>query len=292
MVRHTSLFLILTLSALLLSSCGKTAQKAETLNITTSFYPIYIFTLNITQGVPGIRVANLTKPTTGCLHDYALAPADMKTLESTDIFIVNGGGMESWMEKVTGTIPSDHIIDSSLGIEPIVSAGAVNPHYFVSVSEAIKQVNNIGKRLAELDTVHKEQYQANTAAYIARLTTLKAQMHAGLDRLPDKFIITFHEAFPYFAREFGFKIAAVIEREPGSEPSARELADTIEIIKNQKVRAIYVEPQYSAQAAQTIVAETDAKIYLIVPFVTGSYELDAYEQAMLQNLRTIQRIVD
>lgn len=287
MTKRTIIIMLLLSTAWLLTSCGKPKPEPKVLNITTSFYPMYIFTLNITKDVPGIKVNNLTKPTTGCLHDYALAPAEMKALESTDIFIANGGGMESFLGKVTAIIPANRVIDASAGIDPIAHDGEVNPHFFVSISDAILQVRNIAKGLAALDSAHQTQYLSNMEAYIARLTTLKDKMHVSLDGIKNKDIITFHEAFPYFAREFGLNIVAVIEREPGSEPSAGELAESVNIIKKHQIKAIFVEPQYSAQAAQTIAAETSARVFTLDPAVTGSYDLTAYETIMEKNLATL-----
>jgi zinc transport system substrate-binding protein len=79
-------------------------------------------------------------------------------------------------------------------------------------------------------------------------------------------------------------IVAVIEREPGSEPSAGELAETINIIRQHQIKAIFVEPQYSAKAAETIVKESSARIFTLDPAVTGSYDLNAYEVIMEKNL--------
>ncbi len=180
MNKYISIIILVLASAFLLFSCARPKQNPDTLNITTSFYPMYIFTLNIAKDIPSVKVTNLTKPTTGCLHDYSLVPQEMKALESTDIFVANGGGMESFLDKVTKTIPKDHIIDSSLGVEPISSNGIVNPHFFVSISNAINQVENISNGLIKLDPKHKKQYLANTKAYIARLTTLKDKMHLSL----------------------------------------------------------------------------------------------------------------
>ena len=107
-----------------------------------------------------------------------------------------------------------------------------------------------------------------------------------LDPLAGTRIVTFHEAFPYFAKEFGFDIVAVIEREPGSEPGAGELAKTMDLIREKRVSALFTEPQYSPKAAETIANETGAKVYSLDPFVTGTEDApaDSYETAMLKNM--------
>ena len=86
-------------------------------------------------------------------------------------------------------------------------------------------------------------------------------MHQALDRLSNRNIVTFHEAFPYFAQEFNLNVLAVIEQEPGSEPSPGELAHIIGVIKDSQVKALFVEPQYPSAAAHTIARETDSIIY-------------------------------
>lgn len=115
-------------------------------------------------------------------------------------------------------------------------------------------------------------------------------MHDELSPYKGEKIITFHEAFPYFAEEFGFVIASVIEREPGSEPSASELASTIEIVNASGVKCLFSEPQYSGRSAEVIASETGAKIYNLDPFVTGSAgdSKDAYEKTMEKNLGVLK----
>jgi zinc transport system substrate-binding protein len=150
------------------------------------------------------------------------------------------------------------------------------------------QVKNIGEQLSVLDPENSAQYRNNTTVYLEKLEKEKNKMHQFLDALPNRDIITFHEAFPYFAREFNLNIAGVIEREPGSEPNARELAEIIEKVKSLKAKALFVEPQYSAKAAETIAKATGAQVFTLDPVVTGPMEADAYINIMENNLKTLQ----
>ncbi|MEN6441422.1 MAG: metal ABC transporter substrate-binding protein [Syntrophobacter sp.] len=261
---------------------------SKPVRITTSFYPMYIATLNVTKGIPGVEVRNLTKPMTGCLHDYSITTDDMKQLSKTDIFIVNGASMESFLDKVIKQLPKTQIVIATDGIELIKGAEGDNPHVWVSVSLHIMQIRNIASQLAKVDPQHAKEYSDNAAAYVAELEKLRSDMHEGLDALKTRDIITFHEAFPYFAKEFGLNIAAVIEREPGSEPNAKELAETITLVKKAKVKALFAEPQYPAKAAQAIARETGAKLYTLDPAVTGPMKDDAYIKIMTKNLSELQ----
>ena len=293
--RKNILFCLLASLCLLLTGCGGTntagGGKDGSFHIVTSFYPMYVATINITQGVDGVTVTNMTKPQTGCLHDYQLMTEDMKTLEKADAFVINGAGMESFLDKVVEQQKNLKIIDASKGIELLKDDDEENPHVWLSVTDAILQVKNIAEQLKAADPKHADAYEKNAAAYIKKLEALKAEMHAELDTVPNKDIVTFHEAFPYFAKEFGLNIISVVEREPGTEPTPAELQATIEQVKKLPVKVLFTEPQYSPSAAETIARETGAKIYTLDPVVTGEANdqaLNAYIDTMKKNMETLK----
>ncbi|UZE46461.1 metal ABC transporter substrate-binding protein [Selenomonas sputigena] len=293
--RKNMLFCLLASLCLLLTGCGSTntagGGKDGSFHIVTSFYPMYVATINITQGVDGVTVTNMTKPQTGCLHDYQLMTEDMKTLEKADAFVINGAGMESFLDKVVEQQKNLKIIDASKGIELLKDDDEENPHVWLSVTDAILQVKNIAEQLKAADPKHADAYEKNAAAYIKKLEALKAEMHAELDTVPNKDIVTFHEAFPYFAKEFGLNIISVVEREPGTEPTPAELQATIEQVKKLPVKVLFTEPQYSPSAAETIARETGAKIYTLDPVVTGEANeqaLNAYIDTMKKNMETLK----
>ena len=291
------LSLLLLVLSIALVGCGganQTAEKktAEPFRIVTSFYPMYVATINITDGVDGVEVYNMTKPQTGCLHDYQLMTDDMKTLEKADAFVINGAGMEDFMDKVTEQQKKLKVIDASRGIELIHDdEEGDNPHVWLSVTDAITQVRNIADQLKEADPAHAAAYEKNAVAYIEKLTSLKSEMHAALDNVPHKDIVTFHEAFPYFAKEFNLNIIGVVEREPGTEPTPTELQETIEQVNALPTKVLFTEPQYSPAAAETIARETGAKIYTLDPVVTGEATpaaKNAYIDTMKKNMKTLQ----
>ena len=258
---------------------------AAPLRIVTSFYPIYITTLNVAKNVPGVEVVILTPPFAGCLHDYQMTPDALKKLSGAFVFVVNGAGMESFLDEAIRQAPGLKIVKASEGIERIDD----NPHVWVSVSLAMKQVENIMRGLSAIDPAHADLYRKNADAYLAQLDALRKQMHEALKDAKSRNIVTFHEAFPYFAKEFDLNIVAVIEREPGSEPSARELADTIRLIRKTGVTALFAEPQYPAKVTDAIARETGAKVYTLDPAVTGPMVPDAYIRIMERNREELQK---
>ncbi|MGE5403506.1 MAG: metal ABC transporter substrate-binding protein [Candidatus Saccharibacteria bacterium] len=280
---------------LMAAGCGQQVSKVteKPMNgqvvILTSFYPVYIMTKNIAGNIQGVQVKNLTSPYNGCLHDYQLTTGDMKKLQNADYLVISGGGTESFLDKVTAQRRDLKIIDAGLGIPKIKGPdGEENPHLWVSTGLAMKQVENISEQLAQADPAHAAQYRNNGQQYISELSSLSSKMHAGLAPLKGQRIVTFHEAFPYFAQEFGLVIAGVIERDPGSEPSAGELANIIKMIKKLKVRAIFAEPQYPAGSAQVIARETGVKVYYLDPAVNGPDRNDAYINIMTSNLKVLE----
>ena len=261
------------------------AGAAAPLRIVTSFYPVYIATLNVARNVPGVEVVNLTPPITGCLHDYSLKPQDVRTLTDAKVFVVNGLGMESFLNEALKRAPCMRVIDASKGIKPIED----NPHVWVSVSLAMQQVQNIADALADFDPAHADLYRRNADAYLARLNALRKKMLEELADVKNRNIVTLHEAFPYFAREFGLHVVAVVEREPGSEPSARELAQIIDLVWQSGAAALFAEPQYPARAVDVIAAQTGAKVYTLDPAVTGPMQANAYLQIMERNLLELEK---
>ena len=291
-------FLVMALSIVFLSACGRNSaidkdkENGKAFTVVTSFYPMYIATINITKDISGVKVINMTKPQTGCLHDYQLVPEDMQKLEKANAFVVNGAGMEVFLDKAVKQQPKLKIVDASKNIPLLKDEnGEENPHVWVSVSNAIIQVNNIAEQLAALDPVNAEKYKNNAGVYTKKLEALRTDMHSSLDNVKTKDIITFHEAFPYFAKEFNLNIVDVIEREPGTEPSPKELEETIDKVKELKVKALFAEPQYPAKAAEVIAKETGAKVYTLDPAVTGESKADAYDDyinTMKKNLDVLK----
>jgi zinc transport system substrate-binding protein len=108
-----------------------------------------------------------------------------------------------------------------------------------------------------------------------------------IQQAPNRRVVAFHRAFDYLARDYGLEIVAVIENDPGVEPSARDLAALARQIKAAAPVAIFAEPQYPARVAQTLSTETGVPLYVLNPLETGPADPDAYINAMWENLKTL-----
>ena len=289
-------FMILLLALLVLPGLA----LCET--IVTSFYPIWIMTLNLTSGLEDhVTVRNLAAPTVGCLHDYQLQPADMKALTAADAFLINGAGMEAFLPEITRSLPDLPIVEASEGIELLENGSAVeileaeeegetNSHIWLDPLRAVRMAENLAAGLIRVLPGDEAVITANLADYRARLEALDARLRQELGDLSRKDIVTFHEAFPYFAAAYGLNVVAVVNKEPGEVLTPAQLGELVREIRLLGNPPLFVEPQYTDLSAQTLSSETGAPVYSLDPIVTGPEEnvpLDYYEAMMLQNMNTL-----
>ena len=289
-------FMILLLALLVLPGLA----LCET--IVTSFYPIWIMTLNLTSGLEDhVTVRNLAAPTVGCLHDYQLQPADMKALTAADAFLINGAGMEAFLPEITRSLPDLPIVEASEGIELLENGSAVeileveeegetNSHIWLDPLRAVRMAENLAAGLIRVLPGDEAVITANLADYRVRLEALDARLRQGLGDLSRKDIVTFHEAFPYFAAAYGLNVVAVVNKEPGEVLTPAQLGELVREIRLLGNPPLFVEPQYTDLSAQTLSSETGAPVYSLDPIVTGPEENvppDYYETVMLQNMNTL-----
>ena len=290
MKRFTALLLVL----LLLPA----AAFSET--IVTSFYPVWLITLNLTEGLDGIVVRNLAAPSVGCLHDYQLQPADMKVLSGADALIVNGAGMEAFLPEIARSFSSLPVIECSEGIDLLMEGDAVqigdteedevNSHIWLDPSRAVRMAENIADGLSQLMPDCRDTVFANLEAYRDRLVALDARLRKGLEPLPRRDIVTFHEAFPYFAAAYDLHVVAVVNKEPGEVLTPAQMGKLVLEIEKLGNPPLFVEPQYTDLSAQTLSRETGSSVYSLDPVVTGPEKdvpLDYYETIMLENMETL-----
>ncbi len=293
MIRKISA-LLLVLLLLPVFSLGET--------VVTSFYPIWLLALNLADGIEGLEVRNLAAPDTGCLHDYQLQTGDMKVLSRADLFLINGAGMESYLETVFSAFPDLPVVSAADGIPLLYGTDALeigeaeegeeaNAHIWLSAANASLMAENLARGMAEHFPARADAIMANLSALRSRLADLDNTLRSGLSALSQKGIVTFHEAFPYFAEAYGLKVIAVVNREPGETLTPTQLARLADTIRELGNPPLFVEPQYEDLSARTLAAETGSSVYTLDPVVTGPEEnvpLNYYETTMLNNMQVLQ----
>jgi len=284
---------ILLLLVLLCTGCGQNdVQEGETFDIVTSFYPVYIFTQNITKGVPDVTVYNITENQTGCLHDYQLSTSDMKQIEDSDVFVVNGAGLEGFMDKILEREDID-ILDSGENVELIENRfyEGYNEHIWLSVTNAIEQVETIGTGLMARDPEHQDLYRQNMQEYIECLKNLRNDLREELYGNENIEIVTSHDAFSYFAEDFGLTIFDVIERGEDVSPTPKEMSELIAGVKESSVVGIFTEADSSDKLSQMVANETGLNVYTLDSITSGEAVLESYENKMRENIKKIKESV-
>ncbi len=178
------------------------------------------------------------------------------------------------------------------GVAAHVHAGP-NPHLFASPRMAAKMVRNIASALGKADPANADLYRKNGSAYSAELDALADELHAVAKTLKNRKIVTQHAVFDYLARDAGLEIVAVVQEDPGMEPSAAEMMGLVRTIRKQKVGALFTEPQYPAKVGETVAREAEIPVAVLDPVATGkdNAPLDFYQQVMRQNLEILKSVL-
>ena len=289
-----------------------TDEADDMLTVVTSFYPMYIAALNIVDGVEGVRLENLSEPQTGCLHDFQLTPEDMKLLSTADVFVINGGGIESFMSDVAKAYPkldvveacedvallseddadSDHDHDHEADAESDSAHdhdhGDENAHAWMSVPRYRTMVQTIASRLAEKDAKHADEYCANAKAYDAKLAVLEEKINSIKSLTNGQNIIIFHEAYAYVADDFSMNACYLLDLDEERSVSAGEIKQVIGAIKDDGVSVILAEELYGKSMGDTVSRETDVHVIYIDPLNRGEYDKDSYLYGMEHNIELIK----
>lgn len=355
-----------------------TKPETETIKILTTFYPIYMIGLNIADGIDQIEINSLTDLDTGCLHDYQLTTADMKLISDADVLVINGGGMEGFLEDVTSNYPNLTIIDSSQGIEMMEygtseysnnhadgyeeildddhedinlvkevadhqdehvgentdgnadintdvdehledsssdhidaghdhSHGEYNSHIWLNPQLYMKQIENVQNGLIEY-IEHSNDYKDEDSSNLVKAIELNVQSYiqqvSELDKEIEHVVVEmtantgandntlqaviFHDAFAYLADRIGIKVAFTVPLDTDTSLSAGDIATIIDEVKEDKIKFLFTEEQYSDSIARQIESETEAKLYIIDSVVTGNGDKNSYLIAMKNNLEVIR----
>lgn len=296
-------------------------QTDNKLKIVTTFYPVYMIGLNLADQIEDMEVSSLTKLNTGCLHDYQLTTEDMKLISSADILVINGGGMEGFLEDVTKNYPELTIIDASQGITMLSNVegefeleeaneeedhGEYNPHVWLDPKLYIQQIENVRDGIinyineADSDTKTEvtevtQSIQVNAQTYIQKITELDTEidaiMQSSEQSLEGQQAVIFHDSFAYLANRVGMKVAFTVPLDSDTSLSAGDIAEIIDEVKTDDIKYLFTEQQYSDSIAKQISAETGSSEYIIDSVVTGDGAKDSYLTAMTKNLNILKESI-
>jgi ABC-type Zn uptake system ZnuABC Zn-binding protein ZnuA len=215
-----------------------------------------------------VEVTSLV-PKNGDVHTFEPKPADIRAVAQARLLIMNGLGLDDWLEQTItnaskeGT-PLVKLAEGLPGVTllPGEEPGSQNPHLFMDVKYAELYVDRIADALKRADPAHASQYDSQAGTYRHRLADLDSWVRHQVGSVPqaNRKLVTFHDAFPYYAREYGITIVGVAVVAPGQDPSAGYTAELIDAIRKAGVRAIFSESQFPAKLVDQLAAETGAKV--------------------------------
>ncbi len=309
-IMKKKLSVLLLALAVFLAGCGKqidTTENSEKLQVVTSFYPIYLLAQAVTEGAEGLELRNMAQPQTGCLHDYELTISDMKLLEGADVLIINGGGMESFLEQALERYPELVIVDTSAGMELLEEEehhhheGETeeehdahdghdhegNPHVWLSLEKAAEQAEAIAEALAELDMADAEIFTENAEVFHEGAHELRERVHEM--GIPEgEFAAVFHEGFAYLTELFHMENVFGIFADEYQMPSAKELAEATDEAKEHDIRFFLTAADNGRIYAETLAKELDEKIVVLDPLTTADEEGLSYLERMEKNIKAVE----
>ena len=193
-------------------------------------------------------------------EDYEPKPDDAKALVGADLIVSNGAGLDDFLDKLIAAAGegSAHRLVLADGIPTLTVDGEVNPHFWLDPSlVADHYLPAISASLSALDGAHSAAFAANSSAYAGKIRAMDEVNRTSLAAVPEanRKLVTFHDAFPYFAAHYGFQLVGVILPNVGQEPSAAQLARLVETVKGSGVKAVFSESQFNPKLVQTLADE-------------------------------------
>lgn len=208
-------------------------------------------------------------------HTFQPTPQDVRIIAESDVVFLNGMGLEGAIADLihSASRRETRIVVLSEGLSTLRSKGdrrAVddethaegNPHLWLDVQMAMKYVERVRQAMIEVDPLGRQVYESNASRYLEELAELDLWIAQQIDTIPEgnRKLVTFHDAFPYYAMRYGLRTVGIVVRSPGREPSAREIADLVETLKRENVRTVFAEPQFSAKLLQLAANEAGLEI--------------------------------
>lgn len=296
-MKNKYVFVVVMLCVILVAGMGFTNlyvnysegdTSKEELTVVTSFYPMYVAAMNVVGDAPGVKLQNLSEPQTGCLHDFQLTPEDMKLLSTADVFIINGGGIEAFMEDVAKAYPNLTIVSTCEYLELLSDGDETNAHAWMSVGMYREMVQTIAMGLAKADPDNRALYEENAEIYDSKLMRLEERQQTVAEAAEGTDVILFHEAYDYVADDYGMQVSCVMDLDEERQVSAGEVAEVLRAINEDGASLILAEELYGKSMAETVQKEADVSVIYLDPLNRGDYEADSYLLGMEHNIELLE----
>lgn len=278
------------------------ADSAEgKLRVMASFYTMADFA----EKIGGDR-ADITcmVPTGTEPHDWEPSTTDITGLERADVFIYNGAGMEHWAEDVTESLENKEllVVEASQGVKLHAeeehdheghshSHGGYDPHVWLDPHNAKLEMENIKNAFVQADPDNGAYYEANYDKWSKAAEELDRKYREALADFAGRQIVTAHEAYGYLCSAYGLEQVGIDGLSPDQEPNPKRMADIIDFVRENQIRAVFFEELSGSKTAETVAAETGIRLLALSPLegLSGE-ELEAgedYFSVMEKNLEQL-----
>ncbi|WP_243343680.1 zinc ABC transporter substrate-binding protein [Anaerococcus sp. AGMB09787] len=276
----------------------------EKLTVYTSFFPVHDLTEKIVGDKWDLRtiIRNGEEP-----HGFELKTKDMAEITDADLIIYNGAGMESFIDDLKATVnDDDKFLDLSQGLVLLETEGSdlveensnshdnVNPHTWLSIRNAIEELDTIYQMAAAIDPENEEFFKANLEKSQAEFEELDKEFEETLSNVDDedKYFVVSHAAFNYLANDYGLHQVAVTGLSPEDEPSAKQLKKIADFVEEKGLKTILFEGKATPKVAETLANQTGVKTDTIYTMESVSEEeaKEGYTGLMKKNLEVLMRV--
>ena len=234
----------------------------------------------------------------GEVHTFDPTPGDVRRVAEATLVVRNGLGLDDWLiHLIANSGTTARVVALGEDLPGVTYLGgspgdskAVNPHLWLNAAYGALYADRIAASLAAVDPAHAAEYRSGAAAYDAILAGIDSDAKTRLGAIPEanRTVISFHDAFPYFAAAYGLAIDGTIVDAPGQDPSASQVAALVNTIKARGVRAIFAEAQFNPDLAKAIGRETGATVVAdLYTDTLGDAPVDTYAGLMRWNVDTV-----
>ena len=281
---------VIPLAAFSVSASDSDAEQKtpdSTFTVMTSFFPLQEFAEKIGKGKVDsyLLVPKGIEP-----HDWEPTIQDVQRIQNSDLIVINGIGFESWIDKLDQMNFHGMIVDTSDNIigkdKVILDEHVQDPHIWLNPIYAKIQVQNIANAFSNFDPKNEKFYQQNANDYMVELDRLDSKIRSELSSCNRDFI-AFHDAFSYFADEYGLNQHTIISSNvPHAEPTAKTLENVINTAKKLNVKIIFTEETVDHRTSEIIAKEIGGKVQVLSPIEIGNDK--SYIFRMIENLNHLK----
>ncbi|KXT81713.1 metal ABC transporter solute-binding protein, Zn/Mn family [Streptococcus oralis] len=297
MKRKSIVYFLLIAFVFVLAACGqKESQQSKGMKIVTSFYPIYAMVKEVSGDLNDVR---MIQSSTG-IHSFEPSANDIAAIYDADVFVYHSRTLESWAGSLDPNLQKSKVrvleasegmtLDRVSGLEDVEVGDGIDektlydPHTWLDPEKAGEEAQIIADKLSEVDSEHKDIYQKNAKAFIAKAQELTKKFQPVFEKVQQKTFVTQHTAFSYLAKRFGLNQLGIAGISPEQEPNARQLTEIQEFVKTFKVKTIFTESNASSKVAETLVKSTGVGLKTLNPLEADPQNDQTYLENLEENM--------